>query len=133
MDGTLLGYRRRWRRCRRPRESARSPPSCPWRDLSQNSFPCSRVRSPILPGCRFQVCVSALFLLRGVSLISKAKVKRCGTGILILPIHCLFLSLPTISCRSIPDSALFLIHEGAGRDTRGKSEDYKQGAVSTRS
>src|SRR6266481_6715555 len=121
-----------WRHVRQLSGSTRSFLSCRLPDRSQRSFPYSRAREPRLPSCYFQVCVSALFLLRGVSLIPKAKVKRCGTGILILPIHCLFLSLPAISCRSIPDSALFLIHKGALRDTRGKSEDYKQRAVSTR-
>src|SRR3979411_1521745 len=51
------------RRVRRPPESARSLPSCPWRDLSQSSFPCSRVREQRLPDCFSQVCASSLFLL----------------------------------------------------------------------
>src|SRR6266852_3571387 len=63
----------------------------------------------------------------------QTRVERRGTGILILPIHCLFLSLPTISCRFIHDSALFLILKGALRGTRGESEDCKQRAISTRS
>src|SRR5260370_30811897 len=63
----------------------------------------------------------------------QTKVEGRGTGILILPIHCLFLWLPTISCRFIHDSALFLILKGALRGTRGESEDCKQRAISTRS
>src|SRR6266478_4935831 len=62
----------------------------------------------------------------------EATAERLGTGILILPIPCLFLSLPTISRRSIHDSALFLMHKGALRGAGGKFEDYKQRAVSTR-
>ena len=31
------------------------------RAVGPSSFPCSRVRSPILPGCFFQVCASAFF------------------------------------------------------------------------
>src|SRR5258707_9874863 len=49
--------------------STRSFPSCRLPDRSQRSFPCSRVRSPILPDCFFQGCVFAPFLLRGVSLM----------------------------------------------------------------
>ena len=45
------------------RESARSSPACPRPDRSQSSFPCSRARGPRLPGCSFQVCAFALFLL----------------------------------------------------------------------
>src|SRR6266404_2022298 len=83
----------------------------------------------LFPSLRF--CIVSPFGVRFPHL--KAKAERRGTGILILPIHCLFLSLPTISCRFIHDSALFLILKGALRGTRGESEDCKQRAISTRS
>ena len=96
--------------------------------LIEEPSPIADTSRLLSPGLRFCIvspseCFSHL----------QAKVERRGTGILILPIHCLFLSLPTISCRSIHDSALFLIHKGALRGTGGKSEDYEQRAVSHRS
>src|SRR5258708_24280173 len=73
----------------------------------------------LFPSLRF--CIVSPFGVRFPHL--KAKAERRGTGILILPIHCLFLSLPTISCRFIHDSALFLILKGALRGTRGNSKN----------
>src|ERR1700686_148871 len=63
MDRRLQRDRRKSRHSRLPSESAKCRPSCPWRDLSQSSFPCSRVRERRLPDCFFQVCASSLFLL----------------------------------------------------------------------
>src|SRR6202140_143738 len=63
MDRRLQRDRRKSRHSRLPSESAKCRPSCPWRDLSQSSFPCSRVREQRLPDCFFQVCAFSLFLL----------------------------------------------------------------------
>src|SRR5271157_477868 len=63
MDRKPQPYRRML--CRDPwrHGAVSSSPSYLWADRKKSSFPCSLIREPILPGCFFQVCVSALLLL----------------------------------------------------------------------
>src|SRR6266700_5859887 len=109
MDRRLRRYRRMRRRVRLPHESARPLLPCPLRARSRSSVPCSPAQWRRLPDCFFQVSVFALPLLptagscvKSPSSLSPNHTKKyCLSGIPILPIHCLFLSLHSIcaQCR----------------------------------
>src|SRR5713226_8117763 len=110
------------RRVRPPSESAKSRPSCRGRDLSQSSFPCSRVREQRLPDCFFQVCAFSLFLL-GKEIVShnfRRKERFAVVIVEISPVHQQRSKLQPLSpspvtalCARCPSDSRLVRHPGA--------------------